>query len=174
MERSGFLSGFRVSAALPVLLALTGTVVSNLPISFTGNRLPAPLLALMPIYYFTLVRPDLMSPFWAFAIGFLEDVMAPGPPGVWAASFVVTYMVLLRQRESFAGLSGIPAVLGFANSVLVACATAWLIVSLLTWRILPVFPLIGELVTTVVLYIPVAAMLGGVQRRLIGPGRGEL
>ncbi|MBV9331907.1 MAG: hypothetical protein JOZ55_10180 [Alphaproteobacteria bacterium] len=174
MERSGFLSGFRLSSALPVLLALTGTVIANLPISFTGDRLPAPLLALMPIYYFTLVRPDLITPFWAFAIGFLEDVMAPGPPGVWAASFVVTYMVLVRQRESFAGLSGFPAVLGFANSVLIACASAWLIVSLLDWRILPVMPLVGELVTTVVLYIPIAAVLGGMQRRMVGPSRSEL
>ena len=49
------------------------------------------LLGLVPIYFWCLVRPDLMTPAAVFAIGLLEDVLSGGPPGVWTLSFVVTY-----------------------------------------------------------------------------------
>ena len=63
-----------------------------------------------------------MTPAAVFAIGMLQDMMAGGPPGVWTLSFVVTYAVMTRQRDAFAGLSGLGAVLGFAAAALIACA----------------------------------------------------
>ena len=80
--------------------------------------MPPPLLALMPVYFWCLVRPDLMTPAAAFAIGLLQDMLSGGPPGVWTLSFVVTYAVIERQRDAFAGLSGLAAVLGFATAAL--------------------------------------------------------
>jgi rod shape-determining protein MreD len=174
LERTGFLSGWRVlSNVIPVALALFGTILSNLPVSFTGNHVPAPLLGLMPVYFWCLVRPDLMTPAWAFAIGFLEDLLAPGAPGVWAASFVITYAVVSRQRDAFASLSGVGAILGFATAALVCGATQYLIVAVLNWRLLPLAPVMGELLTNVILYVPVAALLGSINYRLIGPSRSE-
>ncbi len=97
---------------------MLAVLFSNLPLSFTNGLVPAPLLGLMPIYFWCLVRPDLMTPAAVFAIGLLQDIMAGGPPGIWTLSFVVTYAVIERQREAFAGLSGLGAVLGFATSPL--------------------------------------------------------
>ena len=39
---------------------------------------PAPLLALVPIYFWCLVRPDLMTPAAALMIGMAEDIMSGG------------------------------------------------------------------------------------------------
>ena len=174
MERSGFLSGRVFSNAIPVLLALTGVVISNVPISFTGNHVPAPLLGLMPVYFWCLVRPDLMSPMWALLTGLLEDVLAPGTPGLWAAAYVATYTVVSRQRDVFAGLSGSAAVLGFATAAFVACGSAYLIKCLLDSRLLPIGSIAGEMLSSAILYIPIAVFLNYVHRRYVGPLRSEL
>lgn len=174
MERTGFLSSGRIfSNAIPVMLALTGVVLSNVPISFTGNHVPAPLLGLMPVYFWCLVRPDLMSPMWTLLIGLLEDVLAPGPPGLWAAAYIATYTVVSRQRDVFAGLSGFAAVLGFATAAFVACGSAYLIKCVLDARLLPVGSIAGEMLSSAILYMPVAVLLNYVHRHYVGAIRSE-
>ena len=174
MERTGFLSSGRIfSNAIPVVLALTGVVLSNVPISFTGNSVPAPLLGLMPVYFWGLVRPDLMSPMWALLIGLLEDLLGPGPPGLWAAAYVATYAVISRQRDVFAGLSGFAAVLGFATAAFVACGSAYLIKCALDQRLLPIGSVAGAMLSSAILYVPIAVFLNNVNRRYVGPLRSE-
>ena len=155
------------------MLALTGVVLSNVPISFTGNHVPAPLLGLMPVYFWCLVRPDLMSPMWTLLIGLLEDVLAPGPPGLWAAAYIATYTVVSRQRDVFAGLSGFAAVLGFATAAFVACGSAYLIKCALDARLLPVGSIAGEMLSSAILYMPVAVLLNYVHRHYVGAIRSE-
>lgn len=174
MERTSFFSSFRViSGAFPVILAILGVVIANLPISFTSDALPAPLLGLMPVYFWCLVRPDLMSPAWAFLVGFLADILGPGPPGIWATSFVISYGVVSRQRDAFAGLSGFGAILGFATAALIACVTDYAITCLFAKRLLPAGSEMAELFSSVVIYIPVAAFLGTIQRRFVGASLGD-
>src|SRR5262249_49362 len=173
LERTGFLSSRIVTNMIPVMLALMGTLLSNVPLSFTGNHVPAPLLGLMPVYFWCLVRPDLMSPMWALLIGLLEDMLAPGPPGLWAAAYVTTYAVISRQRDVFAGLSGYAAILGFATAAFIACGSAYLIKCALDWRLLPIGSIAGELLTSVILYVPIATFLGNVHRRFVGPLRSD-
>jgi hypothetical protein len=78
----GGLFGSRFLAnAVPVLLALFGVVLTNLPFSLFGGWIPSPMYALMPIYYWCLVRPDLMSPGWVLVIGVAHDVVSGEPSG---------------------------------------------------------------------------------------------
>ncbi len=126
MERVSALMGSRLFASvIPVTAGVLGVLIANLPVSFLGGIVPAPLLGLMPIYFWGLVRPDLMPPFWAFAAGILEDMLSGGPAGVWTVSFIVTYVLIDRQRDAFAGLSGFGAILGFATAASLACASAY-------------------------------------------------
>ncbi len=174
MERVSTFMGSRILATvIPVTAGLLGVLIANLPVSFLGGLVPPPLLALMPIYFWCLVRPDLMSPAWAFLIGVLEDIFSGGPPGVWAVAFVLTYAVIDRQRDAFAGLSGLGAILGFATAALVACGSAYITVAIYFWRIPPLAPVMGELAMTVLFYLPAVVLLGAVHRRLVGPLRSE-
>ena len=60
--------GARLATALvPVFCGLLGVILSNLPITLFGGLVPAPLLGFIPIYFWCLVRPDLMTPAAAFA-----------------------------------------------------------------------------------------------------------
>ena len=173
-DRAGTLMAARIFAALvPVLCGFLAVVLSNVPLALVGGLVPAPLLGLVPIYYWCLVRPDLMTPAATFAIGMLQDIMAGGPPGVWILSFVVTYALIQRQRDSFAGLSGWGAVLGFATAALVTCGVAYGVTAIL-YHLPPLGPMVGELAMTVLFYIPGALVLGVIHHRLVGPLRSDI
>jgi rod shape-determining protein MreD len=175
-DRAGSLMAGRFfSPLLPLLCGFLAVVLSNIPVTLMGGGLvPAPLLGLIPIYYWCLVRPDLMTPAATLLVGLLQDVMAGGPPGVWTLAFVVTYAVIDRQRDSFAGLSGLGAVLGFATAALITCVVAYLVIAALYYgRLPPLGPIVGELVITVLFYIPGAYLAGAIHRHLVGPLRSD-
>lgn len=174
MERAGNLMGGRVlSAIIPVTLALLGVLVANFPVSVLGNAVPPPLLVFMPIYFWAIVRPDLMSPFWVFTLGVFQDFFSAGPPGVWAASFLAAYFLIDRQRDMLAGLSGIGAITGFAIAALVACAASYFIAGLYYWQLMPIAPTMAELAITVILYVFAVPVMGSIHRRFVGPLRSD-
>src|ERR1700739_3543103 len=107
-DRSSFARFF--AALVPFGLAILGSFIANFPISFTDGFLPAPLFGLMPVYFFGLMRPDLMPVGAALLAGAFEDLLWGGAPGVWAMAFVACYIFVDRQRESLAGLANFGAV----------------------------------------------------------------
>lgn len=167
------MSGRIFSAMIPVTLAILGALIANFPVSVFGGLVPPPLLAFMPLYFWGMVRPDLMTPFWVFVLGVLEDFLSGGPPGVWAASFLAGYFLIDRQRDMLAGLSGIGAIGGFAVAALATCATAYGIVCVYDWQILPFAPVMAELAVTVFVYIFAVALFGVIHRRFVGPYRSD-
>jgi rod shape-determining protein MreD len=148
-------------------------VIVNLPVSFTGGLMPAPVLALVPIYFWALARPDLMPPIAVLLLGLAEDLMSGGPPGIWATGFLVAYALAENQREVFAGLAGPGAVLGFAAAMFTAAGTAYLLVSLVYWRPAPLAAMLLESAVTVLFYPFIAVALAGVHRRCVGAFRGD-
>ncbi len=161
------------SALVPVTCGMLAVLLANLPVPLFGGLVPTPLLGLVPVYFWCLVRPDLMTPAVTLVIGLLEDVVSGGPPGVWTLSFVLTYALVARQRDSFAGLSGLVAVLGFAAAAAFACACAWLTVAALHGRP-PLFaPIFSELAMTVLFYVPATFVIGIIHRHLVGPLRSD-
>jgi rod shape-determining protein MreD len=167
-------------AVVPLACGLLGTLIANVPISILGGAVPPPLLGLVPLYFWCLVRPDLMTPSAAFVIGVAEDILSGGPPGVWTLAFVLTYAIVARRRDSFAGLSGAAAVVGFSAASAFACACAWCTVAFLsflspgTWHPPLIGPIISELVITVLFYIPGVMVVGAVHHRFVGPLRSDI
>jgi rod shape-determining protein MreD len=180
LERTGSQPRFRALAGLtPLLTGLVFVLIANIPISLLGGLVPPPLLALVPVYFWCLVRPDLMTPACVLAIGLAEDMLSGAPPGVWTLSFVLTYALLSRQRDSFAGLSGLVAVVGFAAAALAVCATAYLTVAglaLLTpdAHVPPLAPIASVLAMTILFYVPAALVVGWLHHRLVGASRGDI
>jgi rod shape-determining protein MreD len=172
-DRARLIMGAKVlSALLPVICGLLGVFLSNLPVTLFGGFVPPPLLGFIPVYFWCLVRPDLMTPAATFAIGLLQDLMSGGPPGIWSLSFVVAYAVIQRQRDAFAGLAGVAAVLGFAAAMLIVCAVAYLTTAAL-YHLTPLGPIVAELAITVLFYVPGALVVGALHRRLVGPLRSD-
>src|ERR1700760_3227103 len=118
------MTGF-VSSAIPFSLGVIGIFIANFPVSLMNGRVPPPLFVLMPIYFWTLVRPDLMRPAAVFTLGVLQDLLSGSPMGVWTLAFVAPYAIVDRSRDTFAGLGGIYAILGFATAAFIACGVAF-------------------------------------------------
>lgn len=180
LERTGSHSRFRYAGALtPLLTGLCFVVIANFPVSLLAGLVPSPLLGLVPVYFWCLVRPDLMTPGAAMAVGLAEDILSGGPPGVWTLAFVLTYALVARQRDSFAGLSGLAAVVGFAGAALFACAVAYLTVAGLNLlspegHVPSLVPIVSELAMTVLFYIPTTLVVGWLHHRLVGASRGDI
>ena len=160
-----------IGSLIPALMAVLLVMLVNMPVSLTGGLLPAPALALACVYYWVLVRPDLMPPFAVLSIGLLEDLLSGGPPGLWAAGFLAAYWLTDRERETLAGLTGLGSLVGFAGAMLVAGATAYLLDTIVYLRLPPLPPLLLESITTVVFYPLVAMSTGWFHKRIVGPMR---
>ena len=160
-----------LASLLPAVLCAALVMVANAPISFTGGLLPPPVLALAAVYYWTLVRPDLMPPAVVLSVGLLEDLLSGGPPGLWTAGFLAAYALTDRQRETFAGLTGPGALMSFAGVMLLAGATAYVLACAVYLRLAPLPPLLVESISTVLFYPLVAKSMRWAHRRVVGPMR---
>lgn len=160
-----------LTALLPVTMSALLVGLANLPLSLTGGLLPAPILALASVYFWLLLRPDLMPAMAVLMLGLLEDLVSGGPPGLWAAGFVAAYAFTERQRDVLEGLSSLGTLIGFAGSVLVAALIAYALAWAVFLRAPPVAPLMLECVMTVLLYPLVALPSAWLHRRVVGPMR---
>jgi rod shape-determining protein MreD len=180
LERAGTFPRLRFMVVLtPLLCGLVCSFLTNIPVSALGGLVPPPILALVPVYFWCLVRPDLMTPAAALAIGFAEDVLSGGPPGVWTLSFVLTYALVARYRDSFAGLSGFAAVVGFSAAATFVCAMAYFIVASLAFitpgaHFPPIGSSVSELAMTVLFYAPTVLVVSWLHHRLVGASRGDV
>jgi rod shape-determining protein MreD len=160
-----------LGSLLPGFSAVFLVLLVNLPVSLTGGLFPAPLLALTAVYFWGLVRPDLMPPLAVLFIGLLEDLFSGGPAGVWATGFIAAYALVDRQRDSLAGFPGVAAILGFAAAMALAAAATYVLTWIMYLRQPPVTPLLLASVTTVLCYPPIAVILGWLHRRVVGASR---
>jgi rod shape-determining protein MreD len=160
-----------LGSLLPALSAVLLVMLVNLPVTLTGGLFPAPLLALTAVYFWALVRPDLMPPYVVLFVGLLEDLLSGGPAGVWATGFMAAYALVDRQRENLAGLAGLAAVLGFAVAMAVAATATFVLTWIMYMRQPPLAPLLLASVFTALFYPPIAVMLGWVHRRAVGAVR---
>jgi rod shape-determining protein MreD len=172
-DRIGFSLAGSLAATLPFLCGVLGAIIANIPVSLTGGLLPPPLLAFMPVYFWCLVRPDLMPAPAALALGALEDLLSGGAMGIWALAFVVAYALVDRERDAFAGLSGIGAILGFAAAMLLVGTSAFVVVAVSDGQFPPLGPVMLQVVLTIVLYFPGLLLLNLLHHRLIGPLRSD-
>jgi rod shape-determining protein MreD len=155
----------------PVLVAILTVMIVDLPISVTGGLLPVPQLALIPVYYWVLLRPDLMSPLAVLGIGLFQDLLSGGPPGLWAAGYLAAYAFADRQRDTLAGLAGIGAVSGFVAAMCIAAATAYVLAMIVFWGPVPSTPLLLQCMVTIIFYPLMAWIMGFIYHGFVGPMR---
>ena len=161
------------AAMVPLGMAILGSIIANFPVSFTNGFLPAPLFGLMPVYFFGLMRPDLMPVGAALLVGVCEDLLSGGTPGIWAAGFVACYIFIDRQRDSLASLANFGAIIGFAAGLMVAVTTAFAIVAVYHWRLPHLAPVAATLVANVLWYVPALLLMTKTQHHVVGALRGD-
>jgi rod shape-determining protein MreD len=105
--------------------AVIGALIYAAPVGVAGFDAPMPWLPLLPVFFWGLLRPDLVRAVAAFAVGLFQDIVSGGPLGVWALTYLVAFAAIAPQRDALAGQSPSAVWIGFALFVVLAAAVAF-------------------------------------------------
>ena len=115
----------RLAFAGGISFGVLGALIYAVPISVDGVDAPMPWLPLAPVFFWGLLRPDLVRATAAFALGLFQDIVSGGPLGVFALAYLVAFAAIAPQREALAGQSSGAVWIGFALFVVLAALTAY-------------------------------------------------
>jgi len=128
----------RLALAGPVVWVVVLTLLAALPWGMGADtRFFLPLLPIVAIVHWSLVRPDLMPVGVAFLTGLSLDVLTHGPLGFWSLMHVLGHVLAVAVRRRGAGLLVRMLLVAFVTAALTL--VAWAIasvyfVSLAAWR----------------------------------------
>lgn len=146
--------------------ALLAIVLDLLPVPSAAPQAVAPLLAFATVYFWTLQRPDLLSPGAIFLLGLLRDLAGQLPLGLHASSFLLVLALLRRVPRGLLQRS-LPLAWLLLLPVLAAVGLwRWLLAALVWMQPAPIRPFLLEAVLTWACYPLVAALLAPVGRFL--------
>ena len=128
-------------------------------------------MVLASIFFWQIVRPDLMPGLAILLLGLLEDLVSGGAPGLWAGGFVAAFAFIIRNRDMFEGLPGTGLLIGFTGALTVASAAAYVLAWAAYAHAPPLAPLFLQGLLTALLYPIVANFSAWVHRRIVGPMR---
>lgn len=90
---------------VPLVQALTATVLFGIPLRLWGLQLPEPLFAMPVVFAWAVIRPSVLAPLGILAMGLFMDLFWGGPMGLWALCLLVVYGIILAGRNMMAGQS---------------------------------------------------------------------
>jgi rod shape-determining protein MreD len=151
-------------ACITVLLML----LIAAPLGFNDQPALLPAVAIGCVWFWSLVQPDWLPPPIVFLIGLLLDLMGYLPPGVGVLTLLCVHGAALRLRRPLARKGFVLVWLAFLPVAAAAAVLIWLLVMLLTFRVLSPDPAIFQATLTIALYpliaVPMAAAQRGVTR----------
>jgi rod shape-determining protein MreD len=110
------------------------------PLGLPGQPQLQPAWAEASVFFWTLFRPASMPAFVVFGLGLLLDLLTQQPMGIEVLLLLLIHGLALKLRRDLAR-SGFAIVwLVFAAVAAAASVLELLLVSLLTWRLLPPWP----------------------------------
>lgn len=156
-----------LKASAPTLFGLFAVLLLASPLRLFYGIVPTPILPLVIVYFWTLYGPSYMPAPSVFAIGLLQDFLSGGPLGLWAGVYLVTQYIMLSQRSYFVGRELSVVWVGFAFAAAGAGLILWLVMSLMSGELLPVWGLVAQMFVTVVTYPLFSAAFSRLHRRVI-------
>lgn len=148
-----------VRQLLPLGTTLTLLLVNVIPTRVPGFAGVAPVLVMMGVYYWTIYRPDLLSPLTAFLVGLAHDILSGTPLGVTAAVLLMVQGVTESQRRFFLGSGFAASWWGFGLVSLVAVSLQWVLVSAVFGQVLESRVVLFSYLMTLSLYPVVSWVL---------------
>lgn len=159
-----------VMTLLPFVIGLFCVLLSFVPIGRIFGTSVMPAFALMAIYYWAVVRPDMFPVYAVFLVGLLSDLLSAGPIGLWAFVYVLTYAVVLTQRFLAVNAPFSVFWFGFLLAALFAGAVSWSVASLIYGAVLAVRPILMHMLVTVAVFPLLAFLFGRIERRILPSG----
>ncbi|MDE2028982.1 MAG: rod shape-determining protein MreD [Alphaproteobacteria bacterium] len=154
--------------AMPFFVSLVMALLSAVawPLPYLGPVMPP--LAFIALFYWAAHRPDLFPVSAAFAIGLLHDIINGLPMGASALLFTGAHQIVLRQRRFFAGHSFSLLWGGFTLAALAMTVAQWTLVCFLRWQIVPLAPVLTQMVLAAIFFPLPCWILYQLQRNVLG------
>lgn len=156
----------RIEILVPTGTALLAVVLDGLPLPGAGPASLPSLATLCVVYFWSVHRPDLLTPIAAFLIGVAYDGLAGLPLGSTSLVLLLVRHVIVRQQRFFVAR---PFPVIWCCFVLLASAAVvlqWLLACLWWTRLFALPPPGFELLLTIGLYPPVSWALGHIHNRI--------
>ncbi|MGE3623081.1 MAG: rod shape-determining protein MreD [Bdellovibrionales bacterium] len=152
--------------ALPFLTTFVLVLLAYMPGLVPALGTVMPPLPLIPLFYWSIHRPDWFGAISSFALGLLVDLLLGAPLGVTAGLYAVSHLLLMQQQRFFRGSPFHVLWAGYAVTQL----TVTLGQALLWWTIADVTPrflvLLGINVLGLALFPLVCAVLARLHKWL--------
>lgn len=163
-------AGRIVVTVLPFIMGLACVLLSFVPMGRIFGTSVMPAFALMAIYYWAIVRPEMFPVYAVFLVGLLSDLLSDGPIGLWAFVYVLTYIVVLTQRFLAVNAPFSVFWLGFFMAAALAGFVGWSAASLFYGTVLPLKPIVWHMFVTVATFPIFAMIFGRIERRILPTG----
>jgi rod shape-determining protein MreD len=156
-------------ASFPACATILLMLLSEAPVGISGQAALLPAVVLSSVWFWSLVRPDAMPPPVVFLIGLLTDLMSYMPLGTGVFTLLCVHGVALslRRRLAQGGFAWIWAVFGLIAAG--ASVLMWLLVMLLTFRLLAPDPAVFQAVLTAAIYPVLAIPFAAAHRSIANP-----
>jgi rod shape-determining protein MreD len=155
---------------LPVVISLMLALAVVLPIGLPQWGILAPPLLLIAVFYWSIVRPDLMPPTAAFVLGLFQDLLTGGPLGSGALIMVLTQWTMRGQQRYLINRPFFLMWAAFAPVAVIAGVLDWLIYALLNFHAVPIVGGLVRIALGIILFPVVAWVVLIPTHRTLPPG----
>jgi rod shape-determining protein MreD len=155
------------ASVLPFVAVLLLALLAVMPLRIPGYAAVTPIFAVMGVFHWTVYRPALLPPIALFVLGVAFDLVTGVPVGLTALLFLVTRLVVLRNRQFFVGRQFAFVWFGFTLAAAGVLALVWLVGTALNGVLLDPRGLLLQWVLTVGCYPAVSWCLVRLQRLLL-------
>jgi len=136
----------------PALICLGATLLLGLPFRLFGLQLPEPVVPMICVFSWAVIRPSILSPIAILMIGLVLDLLWGAPTGMWALSMLIGYGVTLSMRAMMTGQSRMMMWAWYAGICAVTQVAGYLF-TMLAFRHSPnLLAVIWQLLATSLLY----------------------
>lgn len=156
----------RLRRLVPLATAMLAILVDVLPLPGPGLEGVSPFTTLCVVYFWSLYRPDLLTPGAAFLTGLAHDALAGLPPGATSLVLLLARGLIVAQQRFFLPRS-FPVIWAcFTLLAPIALIIRWSIVSVWWAHVFALPPLLVELLLTIAAYPVVSLLLSHIHNRV--------
>ena len=157
--------------SFPACVTLLLMLLTQAPLQIPEQAALLPAVALCCVWFWSLFRPDAMPPPVVFVIGLLTDLLGYLPLGVGVFTLLAVHGVAVAVRRSLSRRAFAWIWIVFAGVAAAAALLIWLLVMLLSFRLLSPDPAIFIAVLTTAIYPVLAIPFAGAHRSVASPER---
>jgi rod shape-determining protein MreD len=141
-------------------------LVDVVPLLGSGAASLTSFSTLCVVFFWSLYRPDLLTPAAAFLVGLIHDGLAGLPLGLTSLLLLLIRQLVVTQQRFFLPRSFLVIWFCFLLVASTACLARWLLACLWWAEALPGRPALFELALTIAFYPPIGWALSQVHNRV--------